>query len=274
MPSAGSILAAVKALALDVEALATPPACLGCERPLSRREAAGVCCAMCRHRMRRIAPPTCPRCGQPLDPWSVQWQAGGARSTGTAVARAREPVAEIGHCEFCAAWPPEFHWAASGVWLDDGPARNLVYALKYGGWRIAAAPMAAIMAAEIGPALRGLDALVPVPLGRVRLRERGHNQAAELAAALGKAISLPVIVAALRRTRETPTQTRLSPAQRLENVRGAFASFGTRLGGMHVALVDDVVTTGATLGAAAQALAMLGPAAIGAVTFARAPVPA
>jgi ComF family protein len=266
-------LAAVKALALDVEALATPPACLGCERPLARREASDVCCEMCRHRMRRIAPPTCARCGQPLDPWSVQWRARDERPRRLAAA-GREAAAGASHCEFCAAWPAELARAASAVWLVDGPARSLVYALKYGGWRIAAAPMAAIMATECGAALRGFDALVPVPLGRVRLRERGHNQAAVLASALGKASSLPVIAGALRRTRETPTQTRLSPAQRLVNVGGAFAPSGERLGGMHVALVDDVVTTGATLGAAALALAELGPASIGAVTFARAPVPA
>jgi ComF family protein len=268
-------LAAAKALALDVEALVAPPACLGCERPLARRDPAAACCEMCLHRMRRIAPPTCARCGQPLDPWSVQWQARGAGDPRRTIAVARgRPAARGAHCEFCVAWPAELSWAASAVWLEDGPARNLVYALKYGGWRLAAAPMAALIGAEVGAVLRGLDALVPVPLGRTRLRERGHNQAAVLAAALGKASSLPVIDGALRRTRETPSQTRLSPAQRLVNVGGAFAACGRPLGGMHVALVDDVVTTGATLGAAARALALLGPASIGAVTFARAPVPA
>jgi ComF family protein len=271
-------LAAVKGLALDVEALAMPRSCLGCERPLPQLEAAAACCALCRHRMRRIAPPKCGRCGQPLDRWSWLGVEDGERSGGAAERRRTgrpegEPRTTAG-CDYCREWPAELGWAASAVWLEDGPAKNLVYALKYGGWRIAAAPMAAVVVAEVGAALHRLDALVPVPLGRVRLRERGHNQAAELAAALGKASSLPVIGGALRRTRETPTQTRLTPAERLANVSGAFASAGARLGGMHVALVDDVVTTGATLGAAARALAMLGPASIGAVTFARAPVPA
>jgi ComF family protein len=273
MPSARSILAAVRTLALDVEALAVPPACLGCEQPLARREARDACCALCRHRMRRIAPPKCTRCGQPLDRWSVQWRAGGGGPRRGRAAAPGGTAAGATPCEFCAEWPAKLAWAVSAVWLEDGPARNLVYALKYGGWRIAASPMAAIMVAEAGAALRRTDALVPVPLGRARLRERGHNQAAVLAAALGKASSLPVIAGALRRARETPTQTRLSPAQRRVNVAGAFAPAGAPLSGMHVALVDDVVTTGATLGAAAQALAELGPASIGAVTFARAPVP-
>ncbi len=265
----------MRTLALDLEALATPQACLGCERPLARREAADVCCEMCRHRMRRIAPPTCGRCGQPLDPWSVQWEGDGRVQTGRrAVVSRGQFRAAATHCEFCVEWPATLAWAASAVWLADGPARNLVHALKYGGWRIAASPMAAIALEEIGGRLRGLDALVPVPLGAARLRERGHNQAALFAVALGKASAVPVITGALRRTRETATQTRLSPAQRRENVSGAFAPCSAALSGMHVALVDDVVTTGATLGAAALALAQQRPASIGAVTFARALVPA
>ena len=156
----------------------------------------------------------------------------------------------------------------------EGPARNLVHALKYGGWRVAAAPMAECIRAAGGPRLERLDALVAVPLGATRLRERGHNQAALLAKALGAALDVPVLEGALRRTRETRTQTRLSPAGRRSNVAGAFAAEGPALPGLAVALVDDVLTTGATLGSAATALARQGPATIGAVTFARALVPA
>ena len=253
------MLSATRALALDLEALALPQACLGCERQLARSEEPDACCALCRHRMRRIAPPLCERCGQPLDRWSALWEAEGSAGT---------------RCEFCAQWPAELAWAASAVWLEEGPARSLVYALKYGGWRIAARPMAAVIVAALAPRLRRLAAFVPVPLGRTRLRERGHNQAALLADALGRATGVRVLHAALVRARETRTQTRLSPAARWENTRGAFAASGEALGGMHVALVDDVVTTGATLGSAAQALVELGTASIGAVTFARALVPA
>jgi ComF family protein len=242
--------------AREVEAFAMPRACLGCERPMPPRDTS-ACCALCRHRMRGIAPPVCPRCGQPRDPWSLRLAAGVGRA-----------------CAFCREWPRELDWAASAVWLEDGPARNLVHALKYGGWRLAAPAMAERMAAVLAPRLRDLDALVPVPLGRARERERGHNQAALLAEALGRLAGTPVVLDALRRTRETRSQTRLSPAQRRRNVAGAFAAAGRGLAGRRVAVVDDVMTTGATLGAAAEALAALGPASIGAVTFARALVPA
>ncbi len=274
MPCARSILAAARDLALDVEALLLPRACLGCERPLPPRSAHMVCCDVCLHRMRRIAPPVCARCGQPLDRWSVQWEArAGAGTGGRRPADGRERSGS-GHCEYCAEWPDALAWAASAVWLEDGPARNLVHALKYGGWTAAAEPMAAIAAGALRARLASLDALVPVPLGAVRLRERGHNQAELLARAVGRAAGLPVLAGPLRRIRETRTQTRLAPSARRRNVEGAFACSGKALGGMYVALVDDVVTTGATLGAAAVALAELGPASVGAISFGRAPIPA
>ena len=274
MRFAGSMLAAARARVLDIEALALPRACLGCERPMPP-ERPGACCELCRHALRRIAPPVCRRCGQPVDRWSLQVEAdGGGEAHRRAAADGGTPAAGPGHCAFCREWPRELAWAISGTWLDEGPARNLVHALKYGGWRVAAAPMAECIRAAGGPRLERLDALVAVPLGATRLRERGHNQAALLAKALGAALDVPVLEGALRRTRETRTQTRLSPAGRRSNVAGAFAAEGPALPGLAVALVDDVLTTGATLGSAATALARQGPATIGAVTFARALVPA
>jgi ComF family protein len=250
-----------------------PRACLGCERPMPPEDPA-ACCALCRSRLHAIAPPRCSRCGQPLDPWRLRYgEEGGPAARDGALARGMQQPQGGGGCGFCRAWPAELAWAASAVWLEDGPARNLVHALKYGGWRVAAPVMAERMLVAAGATLRALDVLVPVPLGRTRERERGHNQAALLAAALGRAAGLPV-AAALRRRRETRSQTRLPPAERRRNVQGAFAATGPGLGGLRVALVDDVLTTGATLGAAATALAALGPETIGAVTFARALVPA
>ena len=272
MRSGPSMLAFVGARAREIESLALPRACLGCERPLPPAEP-GACCAVCLHRMRDIAPPVCRRCGQPLDRWSLRI-AGAARGPHRGPAGRGACPIEDTHCAFCREWPAAVAWAVSAVWLDDGPARNLVHALKYDGWRCAAGPMAARIRLAGGARLRSLDALVPVPLGAARLRERGHNQAALLARALGGALGVPVLEGALRRARETRSQTRLSPAARRLNVADAFAPGGPGARGLKVALVDDVLTTGATLGAAATALAELGPASIGAVTFARALVPA
>jgi ComF family protein len=254
MPSGLSILATARGVARDVEALLLPATCLGCERPLAPAEDGRVCCALCRSRLRAIPPPVCVRCGQPLDSWS---------------AHADEP----GRCGFCRDWPAELAFATSAVWLEPGPARSLVHALKYGGWRFAAQPMAEVLARQCARILLEVDILVPVPLGRTRERERGHNQAAELAGALARIVQLPLEADALVRRRETRTQTALAPAARRGNVAGAFAPGPRNVRARRVALVDDVLTTGATLGAAAKVLAAAGARSVGAVTFARALVP-
>jgi ComF family protein len=125
-------------------------------------------------------------------------------------------------------------------------------------------------------AMRGLEpltaqvSLIPIPLGGRRQRQRGYNQSERLAAALGARVGVPVRAERLRRTRETPTQTALTPEARHANVAGAFGAEAVQ--GLDVVLVDDVFTTGATLAAAAAALSAAGARRVEAVTFARAVV--
>ena len=116
-------------------------------------------------------------------------------------------------------------------------------------------------------------ALVPVPLAPSRERERGYNQSLELARALSAHWALPVRTDLLVRTRATVTQTRLTPGERRRNVSGAFACLRERaeLRGQHLVLVDDVVTTAATLNACAAALHYGGVRILSYVTFGRAP---
>jgi ComF family protein len=117
-------------------------------------------------------------------------------------------------------------------------------------------------------------AFVPVPLSSKRLKERGYNQSAELARALGTCVDVPVWSDALVRMRHTETQTRLTPGDRLRNVSGAFRvppPARDALRGAHVVLVDDIVTTAATLNACAAALCDGGARIVSFMTFGRAP---
>ena len=119
-------------------------------------------------------------------------------------------------------------------------------------------------------------ALIPVPVSADRLRERGYNQAARLADALGARWGLPVWDRAVLRTRQQASQVRLTPSERAANVSGAFAvpeTWRAALRGQHVVVVDDVVTTAATLNAVAEALVAGGARIISGVTFGRAPDP-
>lgn len=259
-------------LARQVERLLLPGECLVCQTMLGAAEWDAPICSLCRSRWRRLPSPLCDRCGQPND---------------------------VGSCRFCAEWPHELERVRSAVWFD-GPARDAVHRLKYGGWPRAAEPMAQAMRG-LAPLEPGV-VLVPIPLGKRRLRSRGYNQADVLARALGAVTGLRVDGDQLQRVRETTTQTALTPSERLANVTDAFQAGGSGEGAsgradetgesgwsgqaavarpvrparrarLRFVLVDDVCTTGATLIAAASALVAQGASRVEAVTFARAPLP-
>jgi ComF family protein len=158
------------------------------------------------------------------------------------------------------------------VWLDDG-ARTAAHALKYGGLPRIAVDLAAVMVRTI-PAPGAPARLIPIPLGRGRLRRRGYNQSLVLARALASHWRLPVLAQLLIRTRDTATQTALTPGARLANVAGAFAVQSGVMQTRHpLVLVDDVFTTGSTLAEAARTLDNAGFTTISAVTFGRASIP-
>jgi predicted amidophosphoribosyltransferase len=137
----------------------------------------------------------------------------------------------------------------------EGPLRDAIHRLKYGNEPGLAAELGALVAARIAADLaRGvrLDALVPVPLHRSRSRARGYDQARAVAEVAAAAAGLP-LRPAIHRLRGGPAQATLGQQQRLANVHGAFAGIAGSLRGLHVGLVDDVATTGATLLDAAAA---------------------
>lgn len=149
----------------------------------------------------------------------------------------------------------------------DGVAREAVHALKFEGRHAISGMMGLLMArAVLGT---DFDLISPVPLHRSRRRERGYDQAAMLAQRIATRLEKPCRRTLLRRTRKTQQQALLDGIKRQENVRGAFAA-RERLGGETVLLVDDVLTTGATMSAAAGAARAAGAGRVLGCVFARA----
>jgi ComF family protein len=232
----------------DLLDLVFAPICLGCEGLIAPGDAMRLVCRRCRTRLRPPPPPRCERCGAPL------------RMTG-------QSVSGYG-CAECREWPESLRCARSAFLLEP-PADRLVHQFKYRGWRDLAVPLAELMRGVTWPGDAHEPAvLVPVPTTARRLRERGYNQAERLASELSRAADRP-LACLIRRTGGTRTQTTLQPAARAANVAGAFQAAGA-IDGLHVILVDDVLTTGATAAECARALIGAGACCVRLVTFARA----
>jgi ComF family protein len=154
-------------------------------------------------------------------------------------------------CGKCLATPPAFD-AACAAWRYDFPVDRLLQAFKYGGRLALAEPVAHALADAVRRRDSPLpDRLIAVPLAAARQRQRGFNQAHEIARRLSERLGIPHC-RALVRTRDSPPQAGLALRDRARNVRDAFEATAS-LAGLRVAIIDDVMTTGATLAAAARA---------------------
>jgi ComF family protein len=154
--------------------------------------------------------------------------------------------------------------------IHDGALRQAIHHLKYRHRRELADTLGELLAAYWQEASLPADLVIPVPLHAGRLEERGYNQAALLARGLVARVPLALNETGLTRTRETAPQVELKASERTSNVRDAFAWVGDELDGVSVLLIDDVCTTGSTLGACALSLRQAGVGSVWALTLARA----
>jgi len=206
-----------------------PPLCIACEQEIDD----GLLCGDCYDIIRIVSPPLCQACGRPISDGEV--------------------------CRACAKARPDFDrlraWAVFAP-----PVDKVIHAFKYGNKQ----SLAQLLGRSMGRVLQGdtilatAECVVPVPLYKGRQRDRGYNQALLLCRVLSQETAKPVLDC-LVRTRNTPTQTKLTDADRRDNVAGAF-----RLGNdvnvtdKSLLLIDDVMTTGATLNECATVLRQAG----------------
>lgn len=214
-----------------------PRRCPVCEKILVPGR--GLICPECEKKLSLVRPPRCLKCG-------------------------KEIGAETGeYCMDCLRHPRTFERGAALFNYNEAASRSMAR-IKYGGRREYLDFYAKAMAQHLGPALRGMkaQALVPVPVHPSRLRERGFNQAAELAWRLGELLGISVDDELLVRTKKTARQKDLGPAQRLANLQQAFSVPERRrkAGAIPktVILVDDIYTTGSTAEACARVLKAAG----------------
>ncbi len=182
-------------------------------------------------------------------------------------------IASLARCPDCAELTPGFA-AARSYGEFSGTLREVLHWYKFRGIEALAKPLGERLALVARQELfAGCQIVASVPLDPSRKRERGYNQAEGLARVVAKQLKLPLLPAgALRRTRSTVSQSGLSRVARRENVTGAFSADRAKVGGRTILLIDDVMTTGATLDACARTLTAAGATHVFALTVARTPM--
>jgi ComF family protein len=229
-----------------------PRQCYHCGQPVVSAGRGGFCDS-CWSMIRLIKPPYCPCCGEPFQ---------------SPVALTYSPAYRCGTCR---AHPPPFDHARA-IGRYEGPLRQAIHLLKYRGKLHLKQPLLQLAIEHFDAHFPGtsFDAIIPVPLHRERLMQREFNQAAALARGLAGHLNIPILERLLVRVRSTRPQVELSGSERRQNVKQAFAvTNAAALEDKQVLVIDDVFTTGATLGEVARTLKIAGATRVDVFVLAR-----
>jgi ComF family protein len=251
---ADSVRSHFRGICEALASLALPAPCRICARILDTGSPIPFCHACMQALTQTLPEPLCAHCGRPI------------------VSAAAAEGMSLPQCHLCRSQVYAFDFARSFGAYTRRMSRAILL-LKYGN----VAPLGGWFAQHLAglierqPHSFAADAVVPVPLDRGRLRERGYNQAELIAKPLARMLGIPFRSYLLLRTRPRPNQLRLTRRERWETVRGAYATHKTaQVDKLRVILVDDVFTTGATLDACSRALKGAGAARVVGLTVARA----
>lgn len=231
-----------------------PPVCLACDKLIAAGDTSRLICRRCKSLLRAPPSPLCERCGAPR-------------------LRTGRPDTDV--CGECAAWPDTLV-ASRSAYLLHPPADRIVHQLKYRGWQALAPVMATSMSHLPLPGVMQNSTVVQaVPTTKSRIRERGYNQAGLIAESFAAQTGRRYVEWLERSSKQggSSSQTTLQPAKRAANVAGAFRLRPTEVAsvsGAHVLLIDDVLTTGATVSECTETLAEGGAASVCVLTYARA----
>jgi ComF family protein len=228
--------------------LVFPPICPICQSLFGREGKNRIICLDCSEAIRPVYPPYCPRCGLPY------------------------PSGEAHLCASCLKEGRYFEVHRTCA-LYEGPLKEAIHKFKYNG----VFPLMKVFGDLLQPCFNTLaqeypvDLLIPVPLHRRRLRERGFNQALLLVMELSKRMRIPYEERALAKIKETPVQIALKKRERRKNLKGAFqVNDQEAIKEKSIVLVDDVYTTGATVNECSRALLAAGAKQVAVLTVARA----
>ncbi|MGE3769861.1 MAG: double zinc ribbon domain-containing protein [Bdellovibrionales bacterium] len=227
-----------------------PPLCVNCRADVLQQ---GALCAACWKQLNFIGDAQCTCCGVPFD--------------------ILDGAANL-QCDACLSYPPTFSRARAPLVYDDA-SRSMVMRLKHGDDLYIVSSFVPFLRQAGAEILARADALVPVPLARWRLWRRRYNQAALLSGALGNATGIATWPDALLRTRATPSQGGLDRKQRQKNVKDAFVlntNYADAVRHKNIILIDDVVTTGATVNECAKVLLDANAARVDVLALARVPL--